>query len=391
MLDKSQSYFDPDTGENLSLCFKSHSLFVDNTYVRLDKEPLLINECNDNIYFPEKTKKIILCAIEETKKRNKNQVTIKPKQLEYKRYDYAKNVGFLYSQIDYEYIPGLITFNNDDGFLVPVYFNLSVLNKYSQDPDYKLNLFSETYGYISYKRDWIIPFGINKNKKVIMWLGDIDSLQENEQYYLRSENIDSDHDIHSEFYDAQICVQHSKPSHQNMAFRLRNELNEKILHCFNFDLYMLEGEVSEIITNLDLPIFWEEKHVKAVVESLNKIFVESFNNKAIKQDIKSICAENPLKNLKDLGSNKTFQLWLKHRLKINNASDLMCPFFVLYDFRVATNHLQSSDRKKEMIEKINERLNLNESNNNYELIYDSLIKMLVSSYSEIINHCQNLN
>lgn len=384
MLDKYQSYFDPDTGENLSLCFKSHSLFVDDIYVQLEKEPLLINEQNDNIYFPEKTKKIILCAIKETKKRNKDRVTIKPKQLEYKRYDYANKVGFLYSQIDYEYIPGLITFNKDDGFLVPVFFKISVLNKYSQNPDYKLNLFSETYGDISYKQDWLIPFGINKNKKVIMWLGDIDSLPENEQYYLRSENIDSDHDIHSEFYDAQINVQPSQPSQQTKAFRLRNELNKKISSCFNFDLYILEGEVSEIIKNLERPVFWKEKHIKPVVESLNKIFVESFNNKAIKQDIKSICAENPIKNLDKLGSNKTFQLWLEYRLQINNADDLMCPFFVLYDFRIATNHLQSSLSKKEIMENINKRLNLNETNNNYELIYDSLIEMLVSSYFKII-------
>lgn len=37
-----------------------------------------------------------------------------------------------------------------------------------------------------------------------MWLGDIARLPDAEQYYLRSENIDSDHSIGSEFYDGQI-------------------------------------------------------------------------------------------------------------------------------------------------------------------------------------------
>lgn len=376
-----QSYFDKNTGEKLSLSFEPYSLSIKNISIRLDGVPLLKNKSNGNICFPDKTKKIIFDTIEEMKKINKEQVTIKPRQLEDKRYDYAKKISFLYSSIDYEYIPGLIRLN--DGFLVPVYFNISVLNKYSQHPDYKLNLSSETYGNISYKQDWEISFGINNNKKVIIWLGDIDTLPESEQYYLRSENIDSDHDIHSEFYDAQIELQFSQPSKQTTAFHLRDELNKKILSSLNFDLYMLEGEVSEIFKNLDRPIFWEEKHVKPVIESLNRIFVESFNIKAVKEDLKSI--DENIK-IKSLGSNKIFQLWLQHRLKIENSSDLICPFFVLYDFRVATNHLQSSAKKEEMMTGINKRLNLDENNENYEVIYDALIEMLVSSYSEIISH-----
>lgn len=45
-----------------------------------------------------------------------------------------------------------------------------------------------------------------------MWLGDIAKLDINEQHYLCSENINSDHDIASEFYEGQIEVQWAEPS-----------------------------------------------------------------------------------------------------------------------------------------------------------------------------------
>lgn len=385
-LDEVQRYFDETTGEKLSLWFGEYEFVVDGILVQVNKVPLLRNEANDDIHFPNKTKYMIAYFVEEAKKNNQRRIVLSPKQLKNKRYTYAEKFDFLYSQVDYEYIPGLFR-SGDDGFLTPVFFNISVLNKFSQHPNYKLDLFSETYGNISQGDDWIISFGINKNNKVIMWLGDIDLLPENEKYYLRSENVASDHDIQSEFYDAQIDTQFSEPSKQSTAFHLRKELSDYILHLLSFDLYMLEGEVSEVMSNLHRPVFWEDKHVGPVIESFNRIFVESLNNKAIKNDIKSINSQADTKNK---GSLKILKLWLEERLKCEDANDLMCPFFVLYDFRVTTNHLQSSAKKAEMIKSINLRLNIDEENINYETIYDALIGRLLSSYLVIINKVKML-
>lgn len=314
------------------------------------------------------------------KKNKKSGVVLAPKNLENKRFSFAEKYNYQYSQVDYEYIPGLVR-PWDDGFLTPVFFNISVLNKYSQHPEYKLDLFSETYGNISYKDDWIVSFGVNKNNKVILWLGDIDKLPDNEKYYLRSENIESDHDIQSEFYDAQIDVQFSQPSKQSSTFHLRKKLNERIQENYSFDLYMLEGEVDTVISNLHRPIFWEDKHVGPVIESFNRVFVESINNKAIKADIK---LANNSADIKNKGSLKLFQLWLEERLNCENVSDLMCPFYVLYDFRIITCHLQPSDKIQKTLESINTRLGIDENNRNYELVYDSIINMLASSYTEIL-------
>ncbi len=88
-----------------------------------------------------------------------------------------------------------------------VFFKREVLLKYDSSPTYRLSFASTTYGEIRRGDDFSMPFGINKNGKVIMWLGDIARLPDAEQYYLRSENIESDHSIGSEFYDGQIeCI-----------------------------------------------------------------------------------------------------------------------------------------------------------------------------------------
>lgn len=379
-LDETQLYYDAETKDKLALWFGKYDFVVDNISVSVIGIPLLRNENNGEIHFPDKTKAMIANSVSEAKENHKLSVSLSAKNLEHKRFYFAEKYEFLYSQVDYEYIPGLFRPWNE-GFLAPVFFNISVLNKYSQHPDYKLDLFSETYGNISFGDEWSVSFGVNKSKKVILWLGDIDTLPDNEKYYLRSENIESDHDIQSEFYDAQIDVRFSEPSKQSSTFHLRKNLNDSVLRSLSFDIYMLEGEVSEVISNLHRPIFWEDKHVGPVIESFNRVFVESINNKAIKADIKQA---NSSVDTKNKGSLKLFQLWLEERLGCENASNLMCPFYVLYDFRVITCHLQSSEKRLQTLKSINTRLGIDEENTDYELIYDGIISMLSSSYKDIL-------
>lgn len=379
-LKEAQTYFDPETNEPLQIWFGMHQIQVDNLIVKLDGVPLLINESTQQVYLPDKTKCVIKYFVEEAKARSKAVLTIKPKEIKSKRYPFSKKVKFIYSQIDYEYIPGLAR-SWDEGFLTPVFFSLSILNKYSQHPEYELDIFSESYGSIRKGENWSVKFGINKNKKVIIWLGDIDSLPNNEKHYLRSENIDSDHDIHSEFYDAQIDVKWSNPSKQSVLFHRRRELKELVFKKINFDLYMLDGEVSKVFENLHRPIFWEDKHVGPIVESFNRIFVESLNTSRVKADILAV---SPEIDLKGRGSLKVFELWLLNRIKLSNHEEIMCPFYVLYDFRIIICHLQSEESRAEKLKSINKRLGIPEENINNEIIYDSLIDSLSKSYSVII-------
>lgn len=379
-LNEYQKYFDEESGQPLDLCFDSHATQVDKVEVRLKDVPLLRNPKTGKIYYPNKTKHLIAYFVTKAKKNGNAEISLSPKERKV-RYPFAENYDFEYSRIDYEYIPGLVR-PWDEGFLTPVFFNLAVLNKYTQHPEYKLELVSETYGTIFKGDEWYIAFGINKNKKVIMWLGDIDKLPPNEIYYLRSENITSDHDLHSEFYDSQIDAQFSDPSAQSTVFHLRNDLNEAVHDKYGFDLYTLEGEISKILENVNRPVFWEDKHVGPFIEALNRVFVESLNTNGLRKDIDAINKALDTKSQKGL---KLFQLWLSERLAIPAADKLMSPFFVLYDFRVMLSHLLSKERKAEMHQSISSRLSVQHDDGNYENLYNALIKAMHSSYKSMLD------
>lgn len=377
-LDTVQRYFDEESGSPLDLCFDNHKVELNGVVAYLESVPLLKNPNTGEIYYPNKTKDLLDYYTNKSFQDGDYEITLKPKERQV-RYPYSEQFNFLYSHIDHEYIPGLIR-PWDNGFLTPVFFNLAVLNKYTQHPDYKLELACESYGTVYCKDDWYISFGISESKKVIMWLGDIDKLPDNEKYYLRSENVESDHDIHSEFYDAQIDVKYSERSVLGEAIYQRNTTNELVKRIYNFDLYVLHGEVSEILANLDRPVFWEQKHVSPVMESLNRVFVESINAKEIRRNIKESGSGADSKSLK---GNKLFQLWLSNVLNVHNADSLTCPFFVLYDFRIMCTHLLSEDKKKEVFSLICSRLELNQETASLEQLYNETLKRIVESYNKI--------
>lgn len=373
-----QSYFDDADSSPLDVYLGSHQYHNGDIFVELDGVPLLKNRNTDELLLPPMTKVMVDHYIKKAIEAGERGISIRPKALGSKRYTLCEKFNFKYSQIDYEFIPGLMR-PWDDGFLTPVFFSIAVLNKYSQDPRYKLDLFSETYGTIDAK-DWTIAFGINRNKRVIMWLGDIDALPEDEQYFLRSENIDSDHDLHSEFYEAQIDVVFSDRSKQNELLHLRKSLNDLFNDKHGQGLFVLEGEVATVINNLTRPVFWEERHVGPAIESLNRVFVESINLAFLKKAVKD---KDSTRDLKSTGSLKTLQAWLEVVMGQSAHANLALPFYVLYDFRIVCSHLLSVDKQAEMMQSVNTRLGLDPANRDLELIYDALINALSQSIQQI--------
>lgn len=377
-----QSYF-TNEGLPLELTFESIEIELLGVTVKCSGLPLLKEENSGDYYFPLKSKMIIHHHVQNALQEGHTRIRIaaSPSRKE-KRYSLCDDLNFSYSSTDYEFIPGLYREWND-GFLTPVFFNISVLNKYSQSPDYTLDLFSSTYGNITSKKDdWIISFGINKNKKVIIWLGDINDLPSKEKYYLLSENIESDHSIHSEYYNAQIDVRWSDPSIEHRVFELRKTISDKAKCKYGHPINKLEGEISSIISNLDKPVYWEDKHVSPVIESLNRIFIESLNTELFKSEISKLSKKIEIKNLKGL---KLYSLWLKESLLVDDTDSIMCPFFVLYDFRIMVCHLQSEQSKAEQLKNINLRLDISPENSDYEKIYDALFVQLEKSLVVIGN------
>lgn len=68
-LDEIQPYYDADTGEKLSLWFGEHKFYIDGISVSLSGVPLLRNNINGNIHFPNKTKHMISYFVGEAKKK----------------------------------------------------------------------------------------------------------------------------------------------------------------------------------------------------------------------------------------------------------------------------------------------------------------------------------
>jgi len=292
----------------------------------------------------------------------------------------SSNVGFLYDKDDYYFMPGLQREWNI-GFLTPVFLNLEVLLKYSYHPDYSLELGADTYGYIYNGNDHMISFGINRNGKVIMWLGDIAKLELKEQFYLRSENTSSDHDISSQFYEAQIGNIWADPSRENQLFSKRKDLHEKVLNQYGFAISQLEPETLKVASSIVKPLVSTEHAFANVIIAMNKIFVESIATKKIKSFIK----EN-FKSVKvdNLGGLKILQLWIENCLDVTSAGAIVSPMFVLYDLRIAMAHLQSNERKEELLSSACKRLNLSDDNRNYIEIYDVLVNELKKTYDILL-------
>jgi hypothetical protein len=89
-------------------------------------------------------------------------------------------------------------------------------------------LFSETYGYIRFKDEWDIPFGLNRRGNLVFWLGDLNETDDTYLSIIKPFNIESDHQlIDSEFYAAQMCCTWSQPNKElNIYYKKMNCLSK---------------------------------------------------------------------------------------------------------------------------------------------------------------------
>jgi hypothetical protein len=222
-----------------------------------------------------------------------------------------------------------------------------------------------------------MPFGLNGNGKIIMWLGDIARLPEAEQYYLRSENIESDHSIGSEFYDGQIECVFTDLSKEDDLFKARSEFLESCFKKFGNKVAHLDGEVFGLSVSFNAPIVDTEKERRHVTDTLNKIYLESFDNKALGAVITSLDGDP-----KSLGSIKRLQKVIELSCPALDIPTLMSPFYILYDLRVAYSHLGSEESGEEKLKFVIERLGIRADSGLME-IYSSLIEKLRESFTTL--------
>ena len=205
-------------------------------------------------------------------------------------------------------------------------------------------------------------------------------LPEGEQHYLRSENIESDHDVESEFYSNQIDIIVGERLPEKELMELRYAVNNRCKSKRGDYLYAIHGKITEIAKNLNRPIFWIEKELNPTIDSYNFIFIESLNVDFLKKEILNA---SPDEKLKKLGSLKLLEKWFEKVLRANVPGSLACPFYVLYDFRLYFAHLGTEEHKSDDLNSICQRLGLNSTQINFEEIYNKIIEKLIESFDAI--------
>jgi hypothetical protein len=291
---------------------------------------------------------------------------------------------FIFDINDYLSIPGLQRpWDGERPFLVPVFFKKQVLTKYFFDPAYKIQFHSETYGTIFPEDDFYISFGINPNGLVIMWLGDIDKLSEKERLYLLSYNVPSDHNIASEFYDAQINVEWTDPIKEVEIFIQKSKLNLIFKNKFGFFLFSNnQSDINEELDNLyglcskykKLLIAGEDEF-KKIIEEWNENLIEDLNLKELKKFLNN--------EEKDVGSIKLLEKFIKE--KLNEKENLIMPYFVLYDLRIWATHKDCQYKFNSSLT----RLKISEQyKDNYQIIYKKLIEEIIKFHNILLKRIE---
>lgn len=283
-------------------------------------------------------------------------------------------VPFDYDPDDYFYFPGLVR-PFDIGFLQPVFFNRMALLKYENSPDYEVQFASTTYGTI-YSDGNSISFGINRFGNLVMWLGDIAKLPENEQYYLRSENVASDHSIGSEFYDGQIEVKFTDLSAEDTLFGARSEFLNSAASFFGSSIAHLEGATYDLALNFNPPLVDTPKERRHIADTLNKIYIESLDNKVLK----ALLAERNITS-KGSGQLKRLEALIQGSFPAADVSALVSPLYVLSDFRNIASHTGSVSNQETAIF-IADRLGVNHDSD-LTTIYDALMKRLTDMFVQL--------
>lgn len=203
------------------------------------------------------------------------------------------------------------------------------------------------------------------------------SLPESEQHYLRSENVPSDHSIGSEFYDGQIECIFTEATPENRLFEQRSRFLEACYTKLGKKIAHLDLEVLELATSLCRPVIDTPKERRNVADALNKIYLESLDNKALE----SLLVERGI-DPEGLGGLKRLQLLLEHENEGKSIIELMDALNALYYFRVACSHLGSRKGHDKEMGKVCARLNIPAGSDLF-VLYDALISGLSSAFEEL--------
>lgn len=305
------------------------------------------------------------------------------------RFDYAVKANYKYDPRDMS-IPGIGTDLDPfraEGFSCPVFFDRKVLNNFFTDGDYELDFFSESYGTIAkrgtggWKYEWQIVFGVNRNNRVIMFLGDLDQIDEDDRavLWLKSYNIESDHCIiDTELYKGQFQCEFSEPIIERRIISLRNAFFAKIQRKYGIELYHLEQEIEKKGAEIRKPINYSPNEVKENIVILDSVLNEGIDCKKLRELCATVIDPVPT-DINDLKTRKLLQRIIALEAGEVKAREIISPLFYLNDLRVCFAHLISQNEIEKYQQNIVDAFGLSRFDE-YQKLYDTLLDKLYNLY-----------
>jgi len=265
------------------------------------------------------------------------------------------------------------------GSFTPVYFDSCVLGKYRTAG--RIQMLGNTHGIVRLDGDVEFHFGTNREGHVFLWYAELLSLPERELTYLKSFNIESDHDVASDYHEALLGrLAIPQESKEATLFRLAAEFAQKFSVLLGADYYHLTTEANNLITKFKTPVAFDEESIGYGFVDLNNVIVENINPEPLKRILRKFIREGDLGQKRGL---KLSEMHLQTVLNIADARSLLTPFAMLNRLRQLQPHLLSDGARKEIIVEACGHFDLAEDCTLME-IYDRTVVRLCHSYYRLI-------
>lgn len=321
----------------------------------------------------------------ELEKRNQRgcRITMKAER----RFEWAKDADYKYDSRDLS-IPGLdvdLDPTHPEGFSCPVFFDRKILGVFYNDNDYELDIFSESYGTIArkgtdgYQYEWKIPFGINKNDRIIIFLGDLDEIDKDDRavLWLKSYNVLSDHCIvDTELYQAQLNCIFSEPIIEKRVISLRNLFYRRIKQIYEIDLFHLANECEASVERIRKPLNYTESELRENMILLDGLLNEGISGNGLRALYEKLYGTLP-DNLTQ--TRKLLQGIIAYSTGAEKAKEIMGPLYSLNDLRICFAHMLPQENIEQRKRNILNTFGLSDFQN-YRLLYDTALERLYKLY-----------
>jgi hypothetical protein len=202
----------------------------------------------------------------------------------------------------------------------------------------------------------------------------ITGLKSGGRSYWLVENKASEHEIASEFYDAQIDAKFTPPPAVIQCLNKLEEFNKKFHAKFGVHLYhdrSIEERIEEtsrykrlLLNNLD--------DFKRFISEFNEIIVENSNSAEIRRLL--VAKGIPI----DKGTKGNKLLQAVYEKVLGDLRNLIAPFFHLYDLRVWADHSMGDEKLNAVATA------LNTPATEYQQLMEALVAKLDDSVTQLL-------